>query len=325
MFPVPPSRYFIGTVPLYSVLIVLGAFIAIVLAVREEKRVGLKKDTILDLALWILPLGILGARVYYVAFSWDTFKDDLLSVFKIWEGGIAIYGAVIAGLLVVLVFSRVRNIPPLLLCDLVAPGVVLAQAIGRWGNYFNMEAYGAAVTNPALQFFPFAVLIPSDAAHPWHMATFFYESCWNLFVFVLLMVFRRRRFRRTGDVFFFYAFLYACGRLVIEDFRTDSLYAGSSVRVSQLLSVVICLAILVMYFRRAPARRPLGAVLFVLAAVCALPVLGYALNLVIHPAGMTLLQRFLFLAAYSVLNIAALLVLYGRTPREEVIYALHKD
>ena len=324
MSAVPASRYLFGTVPLYSCLIVFGAFIAVLLAIHEERIVGLKKDTILDLALWVLPLGIIGARIYYVAFSWKDFQDDLLSVLRIWEGGIAIYGALIAGLITVLVFARVRKISPLLLCDVVAPGVILAQAVGRWGNYFNMEAYGAAVTNPALQFFPFAVMIPADTGSPWHMATFFYESFWNLLVFIFLIVARRRSFRRHGDVLFFYAFLYACGRLVIEDFRTDSLYAASSVRISQLLSVLICIALLIYYFRLSGRGFRPGSVSFVISMIASLPVLGYCLNIIIHPAEMDLIHRFFLLAGYALLNIVTIFLLYGKSSRDEVIYAIHK-
>lgn len=325
MSAVPASRYLFGSLPLYSCLIVLGALIAVVLAVREEKIIGLKKDTILDLALWVLPAGIIGARIYYVAFSWKDFQDDLLSVFRIWEGGIAIYGALIAGLITVLVFARVRKLNPLTLCDVIVPGVILAQAIGRWGNYFNMEAYGAPVTDPVLQFFPFAVKIPADIETPWHMATFFYESAWNLLVFVFLVIARRRYFRKTGDVFFFYAFLYACGRLVIEDFRMDSLYAASSVRISQLLSVLICIGLLVYYFRLFGKNSRMGSLFFMLSLLGAVPVLGYCLDIAIRPAGMSLLHHFFLLGAYSLLNMAALFFLYGKTPRDEVIYAFHKN
>ena len=325
MSAVPASRYIFGILPWYSVLIVLGALVAVVLASREEKNVGLKKDTVLDLALWVLPLGIVGARIYYVAFAWHEFRDDPVSVLRIWEGGIAIYGAVLAGLATVLVFARVRKISPLLLCDIVVPGVILAQAIGRWGNYFNMEAYGAAITDPALQFFPLAVRIPADSATPWHMATFFYESCWNLLVFVFLMAARRRYFRKRGDVLFFYAFLYACGRLVIEDFRTDSLYAASSVRISQLLSVLICIGLLVYYFRLYGRRSRIGSAFFLLSLAFAVPVLGYCLDIAVHPSEMRLLHHLCLLGAYSLVNMAALFLLYGKTSRGEVIYALHKD
>ena len=321
---VPYSGYLFGSIKWYSFLIVFGAFLAVLLACREEKTVGLKKDTVLDLSLWVLPVGIIGARIYYVIFAWDSFRDDLWSVFRIWEGGIAIYGALIGGFLAVLVFSRARKINLLLLCDVVCPGVILAQAIGRWGNYFNMEAYGDAIENPALQFFPFAVKIPEEA-QPWHMATFFYESLWNLLVFLFLIIGRRKNFRKSGDVFFFYTFLYACGRLVIEDFRTDSLYASSSVRVSQLLSVIICILLLIWYFLSLKERRKTPAVIcFVLSMIFALPVLGYCLNLFIHPTEMTLLHRFLLLGSYACMNLVTLFLIYGKTKTEEVRYAVHK-
>ena len=325
MSAVPYSRFVFGTIPWYSFLIVSGVLIAVILASREERNIGLKKDTVLDLALILLPLGILGARIYYVAFAWDSFQGDLWSVFRIWEGGIAIYGALIGGFIAVLIFSRIRKIPLLLLCDMVCPGVILAQAIGRWGNYFNMEAYGAALDNPSLQFFPFAVYISSEA-QPWHMATFFYESVWNLLVFCFLMIGRRKLFRKTGDVFFFYGFLYACGRLVTEDFRMDSLYATSSVRVSQLLSVIICIMLLIWYFfslhRCGDKIRNL---FFMLNMAFSLPVLTYCLNVFIHPAEMTLLQHFLLLGSYSCFSITSILLLYGKTKQEEVRYAIIKD
>ena len=320
----PASRYLIGTIPLYSCLIVLGALIAVILAVHEEKIIGLKKDTVLDLALWVLPMGIIGARIYYVAFSWKDFQNNLSSIFRIWEGGIAIYGALIAGLITILLFSRSRKMNPLTLCDIVAPGVILAQAIGRWGNYFNMEAYGAAVVNPALQFFPFAVMIPSDTATPWHMATFFYESTWNLMVFVFLFIARRKLLRKTGDVLFFYAFLYACGRLIVEDFRTDSLYASSSVRISQLLSVLICIGLLIWYFRLYGKKNRIGSMLFLLSLLYSLPVLGYSLDIVLHPSEMNLVSHFILLGTFAFLNIVTLFVLYGKSSPDEVIYAVHK-
>ena len=140
------------------------------------------------------------------------------------------------------------------------------------------------------------------------------------------MVLRRRLFRRQGDVFFFYAFLYACGRLVIEDFRTDSLYAASSVRISQLLSVLICVALLILYFSRCRkrSRGVMRMIMLIVSLGFSVPVLGYTLNILIHSSEMTLFHRFVFLFSYSVLNILTLFLLYGRSSREEVIYALHK-
>ena len=203
---VPYSRYVFGSLPWYSFLIVLGVVFAVILAIREEKRLGLPKDTIVDLALWVIPFGIVGARIYYVLFSWDAFKDDLVSILRVWEGGIAIYGAVIAGLLVVLVFCRSRKLSVLTVCDAVVPGLALAQSIGRWGNYFNMEAYGLPLSNPSLCFFPLAVQIPSANGMSWHMASFFYESLLDFLIFLFLWTVGRKSLRRRGDSFFFYLF-----------------------------------------------------------------------------------------------------------------------
>ena len=246
MSSIPYSRYLIYPITWYSFLIVTGILLALILARREEKRLSLPKDTMIDLALLLLPLGILGARIYYIVFSWSLFSHDFLSVFRIWEGGIAIYGGVIGGFAAVLFFSRRRRISFLLLCDLISPGLVLAQSIGRWGNWFNIEAYGLPVTNPSLCFFPLAVQVPNDG-YTWHLATFFFESLWNLVIFLFLIIFRRRKSCRTGDVFCFYLLLYAAGRLIIEELRMDSLYTASSIRVSQLLSILLCLTVLLRY------------------------------------------------------------------------------
>ena len=319
MLSIPYSRYFVYPVPWYSFLIVTGVALAVFLACREERRCALPKDTVIDLVLWILPVGIIGARIYYVVFSWGQFRNDPLSVFRIWEGGLAIYGGIIAGLVVLLVFASRRRLSPLLLCDLIAPGLVLAQAIGRWGNYFNMEAYGLPVTQPYLCFFPLAVQIPENGGYAWHMATFFYESVLNFSIFCFLIFARHRMLRRRGDVFFFYAFLYAAGRFVIEDLRMDSLRTVSSVRVSQLLSAAVCLFLFVRYlllFRRSGVSRPLPGILVSVPAFSASCFqLFYALSGSFLSA-CRLAYRLLLLAGSSVLLIAAFFCIYAMTARE---------
>ena len=329
MFPVPGSRYLIGHIPWYSALIVLGACIAVWMAVREEKRLNLKKDTIIDLTLWLLPFGIVGARIYYVFFSWDQFASDPLSVFYIWEGGIAIYGAVIAGLIVILVFCRIRHQSVLTLCDLIAPGLALAQSIGRWGNYFNMEAYGPEITNPSLCFFPFAVLIRHDTGFTWHMAAFFYESLADALIFLFLIVARRKWLRKTGDVFFFYAFLYGSARLVIEELRTDSLYS-SSLRISQVLAFLICLSVLIYYFiKRKKAvswsRRIVSVICFVSSVLFSVFVFSAITHTgpVFLPSSLKI--RLIFLSSFSLLMILSLFVIYGPSDSTEVLYANHTD
>ena len=249
----PYSRYIIGTLPWYSCLIALGIVLALTWACREEKRVGLPQDTMLDLALCLVPAGIVGARLYYVAFAWDTFADDPISILYIWQGGLAIYGGLIGGAAAAVLFCKKRKLSLPRVLDCIVPGLALAQAIGRWGNYFNMEAFGQAVTDPAWQFFPFAVLIPTNVGATWHQATFFYESMWNLGVFATLAL-TRTRMRREGDALAWYVLLYGAGRMVIEGLRTDSLMAGDTVRISQLLSVGMCVAVAGLYLYRI-ARR----------------------------------------------------------------------
>ena len=194
----------------------------------------------IDAAFWVIPAGLIGARLYYVIFQWDIFAPDPLSILRLWEGGLAIYGGVIGGLLGVLLFAKHRRITPAVMTDMIVPGLALAQSIGRWGNYFNMEAYGRPIANEAWQFFPIGVQIPAGNAYVWHMATFFYESCWDMLVFLLLWFVIRKRSGKPGSTTLCYLLLYGTGRFFIEGLRMDSLMT-STIRVSQLLSLVLVL------------------------------------------------------------------------------------
>ncbi len=239
MFPaVPYSRYIIGSLPWYSVLIVTGMLVAMLLCGREEKRLKLPEDTVIDLALLVLPMGVIGARLYYVAFAWEAFSADPLAILRVWEGGLAIYGGIIGGLLAVLIIAWRKKLRPLMLMDMIVPTLALAQAIGRWGNFLNMEAYCAPITDPRWQFFPIGVVIPTGDGYVWHMATFFYESMLNLTVFAVLWFIIRRHRKYVGETTYWYALLYGTGRCLIEGLRTDSLMLGP-LRVSQLLSLLL--------------------------------------------------------------------------------------
>ena len=233
---VPYSRTIIGNLPWYSVLVVSGIAVAIWLAGREEKRFGLPKDTAVDLALLLVPCGIIGARLYYVLMQWDQFAHQPISALYVWRGGLGIYGGVIGGAIAALVYAFRKKVSFASLADMIAPGLLLAQAIGRWGNYFNMEAYGLPISDERLQFFPIAVWIPAENA--WHAATFFYESVWNALGFAALWGIRFKQCER-GNVFAWYLLIYGAGRFVIEQLRMDSLYVGS-LRASQWLSLLLC-------------------------------------------------------------------------------------
>lgn len=225
-----------GVISIYGLLIACAMALSVFLCSRQEKRLGLPKDMTYDLALWVIPAGIIGARLYYVAFRWEMYSSDPLSILYIWEGGLAIYGGVIGGVLAAFAFSRIRKVPFGKLADMIAPALILSQAIGRWGNYFNGEAYGRLIENPALQWFPLAVKIGGN----WHMATFFYESLWDFAGFWLLWL-ARKKTTASGNLFLLYLVWYGLGRACIEGLRTDSLMLGP-VRVSQALSVLLCIS-----------------------------------------------------------------------------------
>ena len=244
----------------YGMLIALGVLAAVLLASRRERRLGLKADTALNIALIAVPVAILCARAYYVIFSWDYYAAHPGDILNIRQGGMAIYGGVIGGILAGFCYCRVTRTSFAAGLDLAAPSIALGQAIGRWGNFLNREAYGAAVANPRWQFFPLAVEIPGSG---WHWATFFYESAWcALIVILLLLAERRGFFRRRGDVFGWYLFLYALERSLVEGLRTDSLYLGP-LRVSQLLSLA---ALLVLALALARRRNGVGALRWLPAA-----------------------------------------------------------
>lgn len=273
----PASRYIFGTLPWYSVTMVCAILSALLLAQGEEKRRGLPKDTVVDLALRLIPCGIIGARLYYVVFTWSLFRENPIAILEIWKGGLAIYGGLIGGFLAALIFARRRKLNLLTLIDMIVPGLALAQCIGRWGNYFNMEAYGLPITNPAFQFFPMAVLIPEGGTQVWHMATFFYESLWDFGVFAALR-WLRKPCRRPGDLFGWYVLLYGAGRLIIEGLRMDSLMtSGGSARISQLLSVAGCLIVYLLMTCHALRHKRKTAVSFGLLCALAIAVVAYLL------------------------------------------------
>lgn len=208
--------------------------IGIVVAIFCCKMKKMKTDLPIGLALIVLPMAVIGARLYYVIFYG---VDSFAEVFAIWNGGLAIYGGVIGGFLGILIYSLIFKTNLLDLCDIAVPALILGQAIGRWGNFINQEAYGNIVTNPKLQWFPMSVLIDADGL--WHQATFFYESMWNLIGFIGLMLIIRY-VKQRGVAMSCYFIYYGIGRVIIEGLRTDSLYLwNTSIRASQALSGIL--------------------------------------------------------------------------------------
>ena len=250
---IPYSRFIVGTIPWYSVLMVLGVMAAFCLGSLEERRIGLPKDTMIDVTLVAVPCGILGARIYYVVMNWAFFAAHPAAVFAIWEGGIAMYGSIIGGSIGVYAYCRKKKMSFAVILDMLIPGLLLAQAIGRWGNYFNAEAYGAIIGNPAFQFFPLGVQIKEQGFYVWHMATFFYEFVWNVCGFAALLLLKQEK-RQAGGLFLWYLLIYGSGRFIIEPLRMDSLWLGG-VRISQALSLLLCAGAAVVLLWRAAGKR----------------------------------------------------------------------
>jgi len=237
----------------YAICIVSGLILAVYLSMKEAPRKKINPDDIIDFILIAFPLAILGARLYYVIFEWGYYSQHLGEIFAIWNGGIAIYGGLLTGALVLYLFSRRRLIEPIDFLDIAAPSVMIAQSIGRWGNFFNQEAYGAAVKS--LNYLPSFIRDQMYIDGSYRQPTFLYESIWNLLGFLLILILRRKpQFLRQGEVTAFYLIWYGFGRMIIEGMRTDSLmFAG--LRVSQWLSMILILVglAIILYQRRKKA------------------------------------------------------------------------
>lgn len=253
---IDPIAFRIGSWPVhwYGIIIGIGILVAYFLYMKEIERKGIDQDRAFDLMFWSIVIGFIGARIYYVAFSWEHYQDDLLSVFAIWQGGIAIYGGVIAGTLA-LVYGCLRQfLNMILMLDIATPALMAAQSIGRWGNFINQEAYGGQMTKEKIYSLPLPDFIINQMwiEGAYRQPTFLYESVWNLVGLVILLFLRRRpKFLLQGEIAGFYLIWYGIGRAYIEGLRTDSLYWGPF-RVSQILSITLIIAgiIWVVYRRK---------------------------------------------------------------------------
>lgn len=279
-----PIAFTLGplTVHWYGIILGTAALVGLALAVREGKRFGIVPDFFMDLLLIGVPSAVIAARIYYVAFRWQDYQDDFWKVFRIWEGGIAIYGALIGALLAGFFYIRHKGYSFWRIADICAPSLIVGQAIGRWGNFMNQEAYGSPVTEEFLRqglhlpnFIVEQMFIDGLYRHP----TFLYESLWNIAGLLLLFGLRRMSWLRSGELLFSYFIWYSIGRFFIEGLRTDSLaftgpgwfaslmdalwspmlllapagdMAYGNIRISQVVAIVAILAaIALIVFRRA--------------------------------------------------------------------------
>ncbi len=245
----------------YGVIIASGVLIALAFAIREAKRTRQNAENYVDIALFGVIFSVIGARLYYVLFSWELYIDEPLKIFALREGGLAIYGGIIAGVITVIVYTKIKKLNFWLVADTTAPSLILGQIIGRWGNFFNREAFGGYTDNIfAMRYLKQQVnnIAPSVLkntitvngteyiqVHP----TFLYESVWNIGVLIILLIMRKNK-KFDGQIFGFYLLGYACGRVWIEGLRTDQLKIGHFA-VSQILSAVLILvAFALLWYRK---------------------------------------------------------------------------
>ncbi len=249
-FEINPPSYFTVfgmDIYLYGVMIGLGFILGILYCAKRSQRFGIKEDDVYDLVIWLIPLSILGARLYYVAFRLEYYLAHPSELLAIWNGGLAIYGGIIMGVLVVYIVCKVKKIPVAAFLDLVVFGLLIGQILGRWGNFFNREAFGAIT-----DVFCRMGLTSPDGSTIYVHPTFLYESLWNLCILVFLIIYDKMGKRKyDGQYFAFYLLLYGIGRAWIEGLRTDSLYIGNTgIRVSQALSAVLVIGSAIYLFIR---------------------------------------------------------------------------
>lgn len=285
-----PIAFSIGSLSVhwYGLILGLGALAGLMVAIREGKRFGISPEFFMDMLLLGVPSAIIGARIYFVAFKWEDYKDHFVDVFKIWNGGIAIYGALIGAIICAVIYFRYRGYNFWRIADICAPGLLTGQMIGRWGNFVNQEAYGGPVAESFLRnklHLPNFIVDQMNVQGIYHHPTFLYESLWSLVGIIILFILRRQRFLRAAELFLSYFIWYSIGRFFIEGLRTDSLAfigpnwlaslmngmwkpmewmgfehgaldsAYGNVRISQLLAILIIVAAIVMIIVRRTTGR----------------------------------------------------------------------
>ncbi|HHI7158200.1 TPA: prolipoprotein diacylglyceryl transferase [Staphylococcus aureus] len=242
----------------YGIIIAVGILLGYFVAQRALVKAGLNKDTLVDIIFYSALFGFIAARIYFVIFQWPYYAENPSEIIKIWHGGIAIHGGLIGGFIAGVIVCKVKNLNPFQIGDIVAPSIILAQGIGRWGNFMNHEAHGGSVSRAFLEqlhlpnFIIENMYINGQYYHP----TFLYESIWDVAGFIILVNIRKHL--KLGETFFLYLTWYSIGRFFIEGLRTDSLMLTSNIRVAQLVSILLILiSISLIVYRRIKYNPPL--------------------------------------------------------------------
>ena len=237
-----PVLFKIGNVEImwYSVLLLIAVIVGISWFLKEGKKHNYPQDFLFNLCFWAIIFGFIGARAYYVIFNWSQYVHDPISIFKIWEGGLAIHGGLLAGFITIVVYCKKYKVRLFKIVDMAVPGIILAQAIGRWGNFFNGEAHGGVVLRSTLESFhiPDFIIDGMNINGIYYHPTFLYEFLWCLLGFIILVLLRHYKYLKVGGLTAFYLIWYSVGRFFIESMRTDSLMLGGF-KVAQIVSFVL--------------------------------------------------------------------------------------
>jgi phosphatidylglycerol:prolipoprotein diacylglycerol transferase len=237
----------------YSIMILSGVIIAGILIMHEAKKYNVNDEFITNLLFWTIVFGIIGSRIYYVAFEWEYYSTHINSIWKIWEGGLAIHGAILFGIMFVLFYCRKYKVRAFKMLDILTVGLIIAQAVGRWGNFFNGEAHGPETTRLALErigIIPKFIIDGMNINGIYYQPTFYYEFLWCVLGFIVLMLIRwLYKYLKVGQLTSIYLMWYSVGRFFIEAMRTDSLMLGG-IKVAQLVSVVLFTLGLYIYIKR---------------------------------------------------------------------------
>ena len=256
LLDINPVAFQLGPIAVrwYGLLIVSGILLAYFVGQKEAVKRGLPEDFLADLLLWVVPISIVCARIYYVSMRWDYYGQNPGKIIEVWNGGIAIHGALLGGFLTAYIFTRIKGVSFLRVADIAAPSILIGQIIGRWGNFMNQEAYGGPVSREFLE----NLMLPNWIINQMYIEelgthvhpTFLYESVWNIIGLFILFALRKVNLNR-GEMFFTYIIWYSIGRLYIEGLRTDSLYLVGDLRSAQVVSIIgIVVGLVAILYRR---------------------------------------------------------------------------
>lgn len=234
----------------YSIFIFLGILTATIIVCREAKKQKIDEDFLLNLTFNVIVFGILGARIYYVLFNLKYYLANPIEIFQIWNGGLAIHGGILAGLLVTIIYTKKKNINTLKMLDIIVVGLIIAQALGRWGNFFNKEAYGNVISYASLKSLgvPTFIIKGMYIEGAYRQPTFFYESVWCFVGFIAMLMIRKYKYLKVGMLSGFYLIWYGSIRFIIEAMRADSLMLGN-LKMAQLMSIVFIIVGLFLFIK----------------------------------------------------------------------------